>query len=308
MPDVRLRTMEDADRDAVAALVHDSTNTWYEAHGRGASFAAGPRSTRVFCDVYESLDPGCCLLAVDAATDELLGSCFYRRRPTHVSLGIMNVHPDHFGRSVASTLLRRVCEIADDAGLPLRLVSSAMNLDSFSLYTRAGFVPRAVYQDMVLSLPEGEHGPRAPGIERVRAATLEDVGAIAALGEDLEGLWRERDFRYFLETPDLWHVSVIEDDAGALTGCLASIAHPGTTMLGPGFSRLEPDAAALILTELEHRRGHTPLFVVPAACPELVETLYRWGARNRELHVHQCRGPWRAPRGVSIPTFLPETA
>ena len=41
---------------------------------------------------------------------------------------------------------------------------------------------------------------------------------------------------------------------------------------------------------------------------ELVATLYGWGARNCELHVHQCRGAWKEPRGVSMPTFLPESA
>ena len=62
----------------------------------------------------------------------------------------MNVHPNHFGRSVAGRLLRHIIEVADAKQQPLRLVSSAMNLDSFSLYTRAGFVPQAAYQDMIL--------------------------------------------------------------------------------------------------------------------------------------------------------------
>jgi hypothetical protein len=30
-----------------------------------------------------------------------MGSCYYRARETHVSLGIMNVHPNHFGKGVA---------------------------------------------------------------------------------------------------------------------------------------------------------------------------------------------------------------
>lgn len=305
---IALRPMGRGDWAAVGELVHDSTNGWYEAHGHGPIFRGGSESTQIFCEVYEALDPGCCVLAEDAETGELLGSCFYRQRPTHVSLGIMNVDARHFGRSVASKLLAFVCEVADQAGLPLRLVSSAMNLDSYSLYTRVGFVPRVVYQDMVLPLPEGAPGIVAPGRERVREARAEDLAPIVALGNEVEKLDRERDFAYFLGHPDLWHVSVIEDEAGQLTGCLASIAHPGSTMLGPGFSRDQADTAALILAELEHRRGHKPVFLVPAHCEELVATLYRWGARNCELHVHQCRGRWDEPAGVSMPTFLPESA
>jgi hypothetical protein len=161
---------------------------------------------------------------------------------------------------------------------------------------------------MTLRLPAGEHGIFAPGRERVRSARLSDLESIVALGKEVEKLDRDRDFGYFLAHPDLWHVSVMEDESGHLTGCLASIAHPGSTMLGPGFSRDEASAAALILAELEHRRGHTPVFVVPALCAQLVATLYEWGARNCELHVHQCRGRWDAPQGVSMPTFLPESA
>lgn len=308
MNEISLRTMEQNDWPAVAALIHDSTNGWYEAHGHAPIFSGGPESTQVFCEVYETLDPGCCVLAEDENSGELLGSCFYRRRPSHVSLGIMNVDARHFGRSVASALLAFVCKVADEAELPLRLVSSAMNLDSYSLYTRVGFVPRVVYQDMVLPLPEGDHGIVAPGRERVRSARAGDLQSIVALGEEVEKLNRERDFEYFLSQPDIWHVSVIEEESGRLSGCLASIAHPGSTMLGPGFSRDEASAAALILAELEHRRGHTPVFVVPAHCEELVATLYGWGARNCELHVHQCRGRWDQPSGVSMPTFLPESA
>ncbi|MEM9383224.1 MAG: GNAT family N-acetyltransferase, partial [Planctomycetota bacterium] len=247
------------------------------------------------------------LLAEDAATGVLAGSCFWRRRDTHVALGIMNVAPAFFGRAVARSLLDAVIARADEAGLPLRLVSSALNLDSYSLYTRAGFVPRAVYQDMVL--PGGVEGIEAPGLDRVRPARPEDLPRIVDLARELEGLDRRRDYAHFLADPtDLWHVSVAEEPSGALAGALASIAHPGSTMLGPGIARTESDAAALILAELRHRAEHTPVVLVPARCRDLVATMYAWGARNVELHVHQCRGEWAAPEGVSIPTFLPESS
>ncbi|MEM9382779.1 MAG: N-acetyltransferase, partial [Planctomycetota bacterium] len=57
-PNLRLRPMERADWAAVAALVHDSTNAWYEARGMRAVFDGGPESTLLFCEQYEALDPG----------------------------------------------------------------------------------------------------------------------------------------------------------------------------------------------------------------------------------------------------------
>ncbi|MEM1451662.1 MAG: GNAT family N-acetyltransferase [Planctomycetota bacterium] len=306
-PNLRLRAMERADWAAVAALVHDSTNAWYEGHGMRAVFGAGPESTLLFCEQYEALDPGGCLLAEDAATGVLAGSCFWRQRDTHLALGIMNVAPAFFGRAVARTLLDAVIARADEAGLPLRLVSSALNLDSYALYTRAGFVPRAVYQDMVL--PGGVEGIEAPGLERIRPARPDDLTAIVRLARELEGLDRGRDYTHFLaDETDIWNVSVLEEPNGALAGAVASIAHPGSTMIGPGVAPTESDAAALILAELRHRAGHSPVVLVPAHCAELVATMYGWGARNVELHVHQCRGEWAAPAGVSIPTFMPESA
>ena len=168
-------------------------------------------------------------------------------------------------------------------------------------------MPRAVYQDMVL--PRGVDGIDAPGLDRVRPARPDDLAGIVALARELEGLDRERDYAHFLgDASGLWHVSVLEDAAGGLAGACASIAHPGSTMVGPGVASTEADAAALILAELRHRAGHTPVVLVPARCEELVATLYGWGARNVELHVHQCRGAWTAPAGVSIPTFMPESA
>ena len=184
---VRLRAMERADWGAVAEIVHAGTNAWYEARGLGRIFR-GPVSEveELHCRVYEDLDPGCCVVAEEDG--QLLGSCFWHPRATHVSLGIMNAHPRAFGRGVARRLLAFVVEQARERALPLRLVSSAMNLDSFSLYNRAGFKPYAVYQDMLLAVPEDGWERRPPGSERVRAGRLEDAARMAALELELVGI------------------------------------------------------------------------------------------------------------------------
>ena len=138
----------------VASLIRESTNCWYEANGKAPIFTGDPNATMLFCDVYEALDPGCCLLAIGKETGQIAASCFYHPRSTHVSLGIMNVHPEHFGKGLARQLLERIVQLSDEENKPTRLVSSAMNLDSFSLYTRGGFVPRQIFQDMTLAVPD----------------------------------------------------------------------------------------------------------------------------------------------------------
>lgn len=305
----RLRTATDADRPAVAKLICVSTNQWYQRHGRPLVFPQGASTTNVFADVYEALDPGCCVVAEDQATGQVIGSCFYHPRSTHVSLGIMNAHPDYAGRGVASALLRFITDFADRERKPVRLVSSAINLDSFSLYNRAGFVPRSVYQDMFLPVNPGGIQDLPAASASVRDATLDDVDGMTALEMNVAGIRREKDFRYFIENrPGFWHAAVMPDSSDGLAGWIVSSAHPGVNMIGPCVARDEATALALLLRELDRHRGRQPVFLVPVECSEMVRNLYARGARNCELHFSQVRGPCQPTRGVSMPTFLPETA
>jgi GNAT superfamily N-acetyltransferase len=313
MDEMRLRPMERADWPAVAELIYAGTNHWYQSSGKGPIFSGGPGVAELFCEVYEDLDPGCCILAENARTGRLMGSCFYHPRQTHVSLGIMNAHPAYFGQGVARRLLRHITDLADAQSKPVRLVSSAMNLDSFSLYTRAGFVPRAAYQDALVAVPPGGvrdlSGVRAIDLTRARPATLEDVPAIVALEREQTGISREKDWRYFVENHrGIWHVSVLpSSNSGDIDAVCASVAHPGSRMAGPGVARTEDGAAAVLLAELDRHRGFSPVFLVPVECAGLVQTVYSWGGRNCELHFHQVRGDYSAFKGVNLPTFMPET-
>jgi GNAT superfamily N-acetyltransferase len=300
--------MERADWQEVAGLIYEGTNHWYQSHGMNAIFTGAVEDTELFCEVYEDLDPGCCILAIEKSSQQIVGSCFFHPRETHISLGIMNVHPDAMGQKIASRLLAHVTELADNQRKPVRLVSSALNLDSFSLYTRAGFTPRTAYQDMMLNVPEAgiDHAPS--GLNRVRNATLADVSKMVALEMELNQIAREKDFRYFIENKSgIWHVSVYENDTGDLDGFLVSVQHAASNMLGPGVTRTDQQAVALIHAELNYNRGRSPVFLIPVAHSELVKTMYQWGARNCEIHFAQVRGDWATSNGVVMPTFMPET-
>ncbi|MCK5803233.1 MAG: GNAT family N-acetyltransferase [Lentisphaeria bacterium] len=308
MAAVYLREMEPGDRDEVAELICLSTNYWYQAHGHPLIFPKGPSTTTLHFDVYHSLPGSGGIVAIDSRTDRIVGSCFRHDRPTHVSLGIMNVHPNHFGRGVARMLLESIIAFGEGQGKPIRLVSSAMNLDSFSLYTRAGFVPRCAYQDMYIAVPEAGMGESHAALSRVRVAIADDVEQITALEREISGIKRPGDFAHFIADQEgVWHVCVSETEDGVLDGVLVSCQHPGCTMIGPGVSRTAEPAAALLLAQLNHNCGRTPVFLLPVEAEELVRQAYAWGARNCETHFHQIRGDFPGFHGISMPTFMPET-
>jgi GNAT superfamily N-acetyltransferase len=301
--------MNTADFPEVAELIYLSTNCWYVASGKPAIFTGDAQGCRVFCETYEMLDPGCCLLVENPVTGRIVGSCFYHPRPTHVSIGIVNVHPNYFGRGVARRMLDAVIGIAEQAGKPLRLVSSAMNLDSFSLYTRCGFIPRIAFQDMFIAVQKGGLTSPAPtGSERVRSATVADIPAIVQLERELVGIEREKDYRHFVENVHgIWSLSVLEQADGTLGGFLASVNHPASNLIGPGVFRTEAEATALLYAELNRHPGRSPVFLIPVTCASLVQQCYAWGAKNCEIHFAQVRGAWQEPRGIILPTFLPES-
>lgn len=297
------------DRYEVAELIYASTNAWYVQRGRPPIFQGGPRVAEIFFDVYHALEPGCAVVAENTRTGTLMGSCFYHPRQHHVSLGIMNVHPNYFGRGISSALLKHIIDYTDQHGYKaLRLTQSALNLDSYSLYTRAGFVPRQAYQDMFLTVPNDGWKKTVPGADRVRPARLGDVSAMAALEMEVSGISREEDYRYCIANAlGFWHVSVIEHPQGGIDGFLIASTHAAMNMLGPGVTRSAEAAAALICRELDQQRGRAPVFLIPVDQEALVRLLYDWGARNCELHFCQVRGAFQPYRGVNMPSFLPET-
>lgn len=305
-----LRPLTPEDRAEYGLMVHASFNAWYWKHGWGRDyFCCAPAEAAIFFDIYDDLTPGRSVAAFCKATGHILGACFFHPRERHVSLGIMSVHPSHGRRGIGRALVREIVRFADDGGFPaLRVVSSAMNMDSFSLYNRAGLVPRQPYHDMVITVPGDGLPIRYPARERVRAAMLSDVGAMAQLEDEVSGIRREVDYRYAVQNArGCFRGTVIESISGGIDGWMVSVRSPALNMLGPCVARTDEAAAALIAEGLEQFKGETVLFLVPMDKRILVETLYGWGGRNVETHLLQARGSFQVFNGVSMPSFLPET-
>ena len=306
--DFQLSPLAPADHSELAELLCISLNHWHQTHGRGPIFPS-PEACNYFAQIYEALDPGCCITARHARTQRLAGACFYHPRPTHVSLGIMAVHPNYAGQGVARDLLKFITDLADRRNLPTRLISSAINLDSFSLYNRAGFVPRCIYQDMVLHTTATGLPPLSAGDLEIRPATAADIPAIVALESELVGIQRPQDYHFFLnpQSPGQWHLA-LAFKAGRLHGFLAALLSARNVTVGPGLCHDADSAGPLLHFVLNHFPDRRALILAPCDQPALTRLLYSWGARNVEIHVAQVRGRGQPFGGITFPTFMPESA
>lgn len=306
---ITLGILDTADDDAVARLLQRSLYDWYERRLRqGARFGTDPAPFRIFPRVYRRLDQGSEIAARDAGGG-LVGVCFVHPRETHHAIGIVATDPEVAGRGVARLMVEEALRRADRAGLPARLVSSLLNLDSFSLYSRLGFLPRTIYQDLELAVPAGGiASPRPACSATIRLATPADARRLADLEHDLAGIRRLPDVEFLLDPASGWRVWLAADGGGRPVGFLAGSGHSEFSMLGPGVAADEKVAAALIWNGLDAARGRTMVFLVPAAATRLVHTAYSWGARTVELHVAQARGETPTGTGITMPTFLPESA
>ena len=306
-----LRALKDSDIAEHAGMLYSSFNAWYWKRGWGKDyFGCHPQETSIFYDIYNDLTPGHSIAAFDRASNRMMGSCFYHPREHHVSLGIMAVHPDCGGLGVGRKLVSHILDYTKNNDYKsCRLVSSAINMDSFSLYNRAGFIPRVTYQDMVINVPEnGIDKVCVVGDERVRKAVIDDIKKMGELEMEISGIRREMDYRYAIENPrDVLHAIVYENDQKYLDGFMISVKHPALNMLGPCVARTEEIAIALISKEIERFKGTWVLFCIPMDKRKMVEQMYAFSAMNVETHLKEVWGEFSGFNGISMPSFLPET-
>lgn len=307
-----LDTLDSADTAAAANLIHRALVAWYGKNlNQPARFGHSAKPFEIFPRVYEALDPGQCICARDGIDGQLIGICFTHERETHVAIGIVATDPDCAGQGVARKLLEEALRRAHQAGKPARLVSSLLNLDSYSLYNRLGFIPHTIYQDVQFQIPTDglpDHPP--PLSSNVREAGPEDIPAMVNLEHHHQGIKREKDFRFFLKNQTgAWKTWVVDHpNKQALCGFMVASIHPDLNMIGPGCASDAETSLALIWKALHAHSGGVVVILVPSHAREILSTLYQWGGRNIELHVAQATGEVPDASGFNFPTFLPESA
>lgn len=307
---LELRPLSPACHQDAARLIHKSLATWYERNLRqGHRFGETSEPFRLFPDLYASLDPHEALAAYDPP-GQLRGICFVHPRRTHIAVGILATDPELAGRGVARALMEKVLERARAESKPVRLVSSLLNLDSFSLYSRLGFVPHTLYQDISIAVPDcGILAPQPPFSGAIREAREADIGSIADLEYAMNGIHRPEDYIFFLSNRvGNWRIWVSESAGGLIEGALVVSHHPDWGMLGPGIAQDAQTAKALLWHALHTRRNQTSVVLVPCRETDLVHALYAWGGRNIELHAAQSTPEAPPAKGILFPTFLPESA
>jgi hypothetical protein len=130
-----------------------------------------------------------------------------------------------------------------------------------------------------------------------------------ALELEIAGVSRGPDYAHAIKNEQgFWDAAVIESASGDIDGYLISSGHAAMNVMGPCVARTEEDAIALLARALDVYAGRAPLALVPVERRKIVEQMYAWGARNSELHFCQVRGEFQPFHGVSMPTFLLETA
>ena len=98
MSELVYRPMRDEDQWPIAQVMSISGNYWNETHGLGKAFPAGPKLAVFQFDVYKKLEvENLGYVAIDEETGMMAGLSFMHDRPTHVSLGTLNIHPNWFG-------------------------------------------------------------------------------------------------------------------------------------------------------------------------------------------------------------------
>lgn len=305
-----LRPLLDSDIPEYTQMLYSSFNDWYWKHGWGKDyFGCRPEETSIFYDMYNDLTPGSSIAVFDKNSGRMMGACFYHPRETHVSLGIMAVHTDYCGQGVGRAMVNHILKFTKENNYKsCRLVGSAINMNSFSLYNRSGFIPRVSYNDMVITLSDDTLISHVSGEEQVRDAAMDDVSAMGSLEMEVSAIKREIDYRYAIKNPRrVLHVSVYENVHRGIDGFMISVKHPALNMLGPCVARSEEAALALVRKELERFRGTWVLLLIPMEKRKMVEQAYKWGARNVETHLKQVWGEFQPFKGVNMPSFLPET-
>jgi predicted N-acetyltransferase YhbS len=218
---------------------------------------------------------------------DIVGSALQDERGAIVGVGPVSVDPriqdGRVGRALMEALLKR-CRERDVAGV--RLVQTAYNYRSLSLYAKLGFAVREP-----LSVFQGS--PNAAGVSgtTVRPATSDDVDACDALCRRVHGHDRHPEVQGAV---DRGMASVVER-GGALSGYTTGLGY-----IGHAVGRTDDDVIAL----LQSAETFTGLGgVVPSRNTALMSWCLHAGLRLVQQSTLMSIGLYNEPQGAWLPSI-----
>ena len=217
----------------------------------------------------------------------IVGSAFQDERGKIVGIGPVSVDPSvpdaRAGRALMTALLRR-SEERDVAGV--RLVQTAYNYRSFSLYARLGFAVREL-----LSVFQGT--PSAPAIPgaAVRQATADDVAQCDQICRHVHGHDRHGELAHWVQVG----TARVVERGGRITGYATGF---GYTWHAVG------DADDDIIALLGSAGEFTGLgFLVPARNTRLMAWCFDAGLKIVQQSTLMSMGLYNEPQGTWFPSI-----
>ncbi len=292
---ISIRTMSEDDVHVVAPVIARAFNAVNARYGYPSEFP-DPIISVLMARYYLSQDPEGCLVA--ERDGNICGSVFGRRRGDHVSIGPVSVDPASQAIGVGRRMMQALFDAYPGAA-SFRLSQAAFNKESFSLYSKTGFV--AAEQLLRLERPPD---PAAPQEDEplVRAVTVENAPVVADLDRRLTGVERGRELPTHF---GMGRVYVHGGDTG-IQGYLATMPTPDRIFLGPAVAQSEAQLAALIRAALRDAGPGAVGLHLPARLDPTIAECFRLGFRLFCLETLMVRGEWRTPPAPYVHSMFPE--
>ena len=171
---ITIRPMSPDDVDVVAPVITCAFNAVNARYGYPSEFPE-PNVSTLMSRYYLSQDPEGCLVAEQDGN--ICGSVFARLRGDRVSIGPVTVDPACQAIGVGRRMMQAVFDLYPDAA-SFRLTQAAFNKESFSLYSKTGFV--AAEQLLRFERPPAPVTPEEDE-PRVRVVAAENAPLVADL-------------------------------------------------------------------------------------------------------------------------------
>jgi predicted N-acetyltransferase YhbS len=218
---------------------------------------------------------------------------FLDQRNDVAGVGPVAVGVEHQGRGLGRMVMEALLERAEGCGFQsVRLLQSAYNLVSFSLYCRLGFAAKDEIADL-RGRPHADEDIAAT----VRECTPGDLDDLDRLSLEVLGFRRRGD----VETVMPFVPPLLAEREGRLVGYVCRFPTPSGVFLGPAAARDQEALKNLIVGAARLVPGSLRL-ALPLSCSSLLRWALQSGFSLAELENLMVRGTYEAPAGAYIPS------